>query len=108
MDSAIYELGRNQYRQATGYADMARDKDGFVILRPTASRVDERKAELTTNIDDLEAKLKQIRAEQSQTAGNPPKDKTKSKTRNAGPQHQNPGKSKGKQRKHKSKTHKER
>lgn len=50
--------------------------------------------------------LKQIRAEQSQTASNPPKDKTKSRT--AGPQHQNPGKSKGKQRKHKSKTHKER
>lgn len=65
MDSAIYELGRNQYRQATGYADMARDKDGFVILRPTASRVDERKAELTTNIDDLEAKLKQFRAEKA-------------------------------------------
>ena len=50
--------------------------------------------------------LKQIRAEQSQTADRPPKDKTK--TRTAGQQHKNPSKSKGKQRKHKSKNHKER
>ena len=50
--------------------------------------------------------LKQIRAEQSQMAGNPPKDKSKSRTANH--QHQHPGKSKGKQRKPKTKKQKER
>ena len=35
MDQAIYELGREQYRIATGYSDMDRDEDGFVFLRPT-------------------------------------------------------------------------
>ena len=50
--------------------------------------------------------LKQIRAEQSQMAGNPPKDKSKSRAANH--QHQHPGKSKGKQRKPKTKKQKER
>ena len=49
--------------------------------------------------------LKQIRAEQSQTAGNPPKDKNKSRAAN---QHQHPSKSKEKQHKHKTKKQKER
>ena len=49
--------------------------------------------------------LKQIRAEQSQTAGNPPKDKSKSRAAN---QHQHPSKGKKKQHKHKPKKHKER
>lgn len=66
MDQAVYELGREQYRIATGYADMDRDEDGFVILKPTASRVDARKAELTTSIDDLESKLRAFRAEKAE------------------------------------------
>ena len=49
--------------------------------------------------------LKQIRAEQSQMAGNPPKDKSKSRAAN---QHQHPSKGKKKQHKHKPKKHKER
>jgi len=49
--------------------------------------------------------LKQIRAEQSQTAANPPKDKNKSRAAN---QHQHPSKGKKKQHKHKSKKQKER
>ena len=49
--------------------------------------------------------LKQIRAEQSQTAGNPPKDKNKSRAAN---QHQHPSKGKKKQHKHKTKKQKER
>ena len=49
--------------------------------------------------------LKQIRAEQSQTAGNPPKDKSKSRAAN---QHQHPSKGKKKQHKHKPKKQKER
>ena len=65
MDVAIYDLGRDQYRRAVGYSEMDHDSDGFVLLRPTASRVDERKAELTTSIGDLEAKLKQFRAEKA-------------------------------------------
>ena len=49
--------------------------------------------------------LKQIRAEQSQMAGNPPKDKSKTRAAN---QHQHPSKGKKKQHKHKPKKHKER
>ena len=49
--------------------------------------------------------LKQIRAEQSQTAGNPTKDKSKSRAAN---QHQHPSKGKKKQHKHKPKKQKER
>ena len=49
--------------------------------------------------------LKQIRAEQSQTVGNPPKDKSKSRAAN---QHQHPSKGKKKQHKHKTKKQKER
>ena len=49
--------------------------------------------------------LKQIRAEQSQMAGNPPKDKSKSRAAN---QHQHPSKGKKKQHNHKPKKQKER
>ena len=49
--------------------------------------------------------LKQIRAEQSQMAGNPPKDKSKTRAAN---QHQHPSKGKKKQHKHKPKKQKER
>lgn len=49
--------------------------------------------------------LKQIRAEQSQMAGDPPKDKSKSRAAN---QHQHPSKGKKKQHKHKTKKQKER
>lgn len=49
--------------------------------------------------------LKQIRAEQSQMAGNPPKDKSKSRAAN---QHQHPSKGRKKQHKHKTKKQKER
>ena len=49
--------------------------------------------------------LKQIRAQQSQMAGNPPKDKNKSRAAN---QHQPPSKGKKKQHKHKTKKQKER
>ena len=65
---------------------------------PTRGTLDQRPS--------VREELKQIRAEQSQTADRPPKDKTKSRT--AGQQHQHPNKSKGKQRKHKSKKQKER
>ena len=49
--------------------------------------------------------LKQIRAEQSQMEGNPPKDKSKTRAAN---QHQHPSKGKKKQHKHKPKKQKER
>ena len=49
--------------------------------------------------------LKQIRAEQSQMAGTPPKDKSKTRAAN---RHQHPNKGKKKQHKHKTKKQKER
>ena len=62
MDSAIYDLGRAQFDHAIG-VDEDRDEDGFIVLRPTASHVDARKAAVTTSIDDLESKLKAFREE---------------------------------------------
>lgn len=61
MDQKVYELGRNQYRAAAGLDDMPRDKDGFIVLKPTASRVDKQVARMTTSIDDLESKLDMLR-----------------------------------------------
>lgn len=63
MDQAVYDLGRDQYRMAVGIDDIDRDKDGFIVLRPTASHVDSKVASLTTDIDTLEEKLKTFRAE---------------------------------------------
>lgn len=63
MDKAVYDLGRSQYRMAVGLDDMDRDKDGFIVLRPTANHIDKKVATLTTDIDTLEEKLKAFRAE---------------------------------------------
>ena len=84
--------------------------DGRVAKSRQSAPTSETRGEPTRGTLDqrpsVREELKQIRAEQSQTADRPPKDKTK--TRTAGQQHKNPSKSKGKQRKHKSKNHKER
>ena len=84
--------------------------DGRVAKSRQSAPTSETRGEPTRGTLDqrpsVREELKQIRAEQSQTADRPPKDKTK--TRTAGQQHKNPSKSKGKQRKQKSKNHKER
>ncbi|MDE6041010.1 MAG: hypothetical protein K2F99_05480, partial [Muribaculaceae bacterium] len=64
MDSALIELGKSQFRAVT---DQERDDEGFVILRPKADRVDQKMAVLTTSIDTLEDKLKELRKTQAQT-----------------------------------------
>ena len=66
MDQSVYDLGRAQYRDAVGISDMDRDKDGFLVLRPTARHVDQKVASLTTDIDTLEEKLKQFREQKAQ------------------------------------------
>lgn len=66
MDTAILELGRSQYRSAMGLDDVERDKDGFILLRPTADHVDEKVESLTTSIDNLEEKLQALRKSKSQ------------------------------------------
>lgn len=82
--------------------------DGRVAKSRQSAPTSETRGEPTRGTLDqrpsVREELKQIRAEQSQTADRPPKDKT----RTAGQQHKNPSKSKGKQRKQKSKNHKER
>ena len=82
--------------------------DGRVAKSRQSAPTSETRGEPTRGTLDqrpsVREELKQIRAEQSQTADRPPNDKT----RTAGQQHKNPSKSKGKQRKHKSKNHKER
>lgn len=65
MDQAIYDLGREEYRRAVGLDEMERDKDGFIILRPTAARVDDRLSTLTTDIGSLEAQLQKFREEKA-------------------------------------------
>lgn len=66
MDQSVYDLGRAQYRDAVGISDMDRDKDGFLVLRPTARHVDQKVASLTTDIDTLEEKLRQFREQKAQ------------------------------------------
>lgn len=66
MDTAILELGRSQYRSAMGLDDVERDKDGFILLRPTADHVDEKVESLTTSIDTLEEKLQALRKSKTQ------------------------------------------
>jgi len=63
MDQAVYDLGREQYRKAAGISDMDRDKDGFLLLRPTADHVDNKVISLTTDINSLEEKLRTFKAE---------------------------------------------
>lgn len=65
MNSDVFNLGVSQYEHTFGLDEMDRDSDGFIILKPTAKRVDEQKSVLTTNISDLEAKLKKFKAEKS-------------------------------------------
>lgn len=66
FDQDVLDLGYERYGQMTGLADMERDSDGFIILKPTANRVDKRKSDLTTDISNLEAKLKQFKQERNQ------------------------------------------
>lgn len=61
----ILDLGRAQYDHAMGMDEVERDEDGFLILRPSAARVDQRMSDLTTNISSLEEKLKKYRDEQA-------------------------------------------
>ena len=65
MDSTVYDLSRARWLKAVGYDELEKDDDGFVVLKPTADRVDHRINSLTTNISDLESKLKQFRAEKA-------------------------------------------
>lgn len=67
MDKDIYNLGIAQYAHMTGLDDMDRDKDGFIILKPTAKRIDDKMSGLTTDISNLEAKLKKFKAEKAKT-----------------------------------------
>ena len=66
MDSAVYELSHKQWLTAVGYDDLEKDDDGYVVLRPTASHVDRRVAALTTDIGELETKLRSMRAEKAE------------------------------------------
>ena len=63
IDNAILEMGRERYREASGLKDMDRDSDGFIILKPTASHTDKKKAALTADISSLEAKLQRYKEE---------------------------------------------
>ena len=68
IDTSLLEVGYARYNAASGWDDLERDDDGFVILRPTASHVDRHMNALSTDIDTLEAKLKKYRKEQAETA----------------------------------------
>ncbi len=68
LNQDILDFGAATYARASGWDELERDEDGFVVLRPTAARVDARMSSLTTNIDSLEAKLRKYREEKAQTA----------------------------------------
>lgn len=64
INQEILDLGRAKFDEISGFADMDRDNNGFIILKPSAANVDRQKAELTTNISSLEMKLKEYREKQ--------------------------------------------
>lgn len=67
LNQDILDFGRARYDQASGWDDLDRDDDGFVLLHPTAAHVDAKLGSLTTNIDSLEEKLRKYRAEKAKT-----------------------------------------
>lgn len=67
MDQSILDLGISRYERMTGLDEMERDEEGFIILKPSAERVDKKMHTLTTDITNLEAKLKKFKEEKAQT-----------------------------------------
>lgn len=65
MNQDIIELGKSQYRSAYSADQYRRNEQGFIVLTPTASRVDEKVDSLTTDISSLESKLKRYREEKA-------------------------------------------
>lgn len=68
MDQTLIDIGISQYESMRGADDVERDAEGFIILRPKADRVDQKLESLTTNIDLLESKLKELRETKAETA----------------------------------------
>lgn len=66
MTKEVYDLGVSKYEHMVGLDTMERDSNGYLRLAPSAAKVDKRKSELTTNISDLEAKLKRFKEEKAQ------------------------------------------
>lgn len=65
VDKIILDVARENYRHAIG-ADMHdddRDENGFIVLRPTQEHVENRQKSLTTDIDQLQARLKTYMSE---------------------------------------------
>lgn len=67
INEELLDLGRAQYRSVVGLDDMPRDKDGFILLKPTAAHVDKKMTSLTADIGSLEEKLRKYRAEKEKT-----------------------------------------
>ena len=65
INADMLDLGRSQYKTISGLADMERDKNGFIILKPTAAHADRQLTKMTTNIDVLEAKLKEYKTKKT-------------------------------------------
>ena len=66
MNQDTFKLGTDLYDHVVGLDDEPRDSNGFIILKPSARRVDNRKTELTTDISELEARLKKFKEEREQ------------------------------------------
>ena len=67
INEELLDLGRAQYRSMSGWDDLPRDKEGFVVLKPTAAHVDKKMSTLTADIGSLEAKLRKYKEEQART-----------------------------------------
>lgn len=65
MTKEVYDLGVSKYEHLVGLDEIDRNSDGYMMLIPTADKIDKRKSELTTNISDLEAKLKRFKEEKA-------------------------------------------
>ena len=65
IDKEVLDLARDNYRHAIGADEHVddRDSDGFIILMPTEEHVESRQKSITTNIEQLESRLKTYMSE---------------------------------------------
>lgn len=61
MNKDILDMSNKKFNDMMGISDLKRDKNGFVVLTPSAKKIDSDSAHLKTDILSLEDKLREYR-----------------------------------------------
>lgn len=61
MNQDVLDMSHNKYLNMIDYNNMEKDKNGFIKLKPTSSKIDSDSAHLKTDILSLEDKLREYR-----------------------------------------------